>query len=150
MNSTVNFRVVLKVLSSNLIITGVALLSCVGLAINYAESFMPFIWSAVISLTLGLFFYILTRNQSEDLRFHKKDAYLTVTLSWFFIALMGSLPYLFSGAIPRFTNAFFESVSGFTTTGSSILTLSLIHISEPTRLGMISYAVFCLKKKKNK
>ncbi|HZL11790.1 MAG TPA: TrkH family potassium uptake protein [Prolixibacteraceae bacterium] len=122
MNSTVNFRVVLKVLSSNLIITGVALLSCVGLAINYAESFMPFIWSAVISLSLGLFFYILTRNQSEDLRFHKKDAYLTVTLSWFFIALMGSLPYLFSGAIPRFTNAFFESVSGFTTTGSSILT----------------------------
>ncbi len=122
MNSTVNFRIVLKVLSSNLLITGVALLSCVGLAINFAESVMPFIWSSVLSLSLGLVFYLMTRKQSEDFRFHKKDAYLTVTLSWFFIALMGSLPYLFSGAIPRFTDAFFESVSGFTTTGSSILT----------------------------
>lgn len=83
---------------------------------------MPFIWSSVISLSLGLVFYLMNRKQSEDLRFYKKDAYLTVTLSWFFIALTGSLPYLFSGAIPRFTDAFFESVSGFTTTGSSILT----------------------------
>jgi len=122
MNSFVNFRIVLKVLSSNLIITGVALLACVGLAINYAESVMPFIWSSSISLSLGLILFLITRKQSEDFRFHKKDAYLTVTLSWFFIALMGSLPYLFSGAIPRFTDAFFESVSGFTTTGSSILT----------------------------
>lgn len=122
MNSIINFRILLKILSSNLLITGVALLSCVGLALNFSESIMPFAWSAVISLSLGLFFYILTRKQTEDFRFHKKDAYLAVSLSWFFIALMGSLPYLFSGAILRFTDAFFESVSGFTTTGSSILT----------------------------
>jgi trk system potassium uptake protein len=52
----------------------------------------------------------------------KKEAYLTVTLSWLALSIFGCIPYLISGAIPSFINAFFESVSGFTTTGSSILT----------------------------
>lgn len=51
----------------------------------------------------------------------KREVFLTVTLSWLMMALFGTLPYLFSGAIPSFTNAFFESMCGFTTTGSSTL-----------------------------
>ncbi|PKO97266.1 MAG: potassium transporter [Bacteroidetes bacterium HGW-Bacteroidetes-9] len=117
-----NFRIVFKVLSNILIITGIALLTCVGIALNYSEPIMPFIWSSIISLLAGLIFYSNIRNCSNYGSLDKKNAYVTVTLSWFFIAIIGSLPYLFSGAISGITNAFFESVSGFTTTGSSILT----------------------------
>ena len=52
---------------------------------------------------------------------NKRDGYIVVTFGWIFMSLGGTLPYLFSGAIPSFTNAFFETMSGYTTTGSSIL-----------------------------
>lgn len=122
MNSTINFRIVFKVLSNNLLIIGISLLACIGVALIYSEAYLPFLWSSMLTLSLGGIFRFATGSQRENERIHKKDAYLTVTLSWLVIALTGSLPYLFSGAIPRFTDAFFESVSGFTTTGSSILT----------------------------
>lgn len=122
MGKIVNLKIVFKVISRNLFILAAALFVCVGVAIVFSEETLPFILSSLISLVIGLFFFLTTRNQSEDVTIHRKDAYLTVTLSWVFISLIGCLPYLFSGAIPSFVNAFFESVSGFTTTGSSILT----------------------------
>jgi trk system potassium uptake protein TrkH len=91
------------------------------IAIIYAEKITPFIYSALISFLIGIFFYFLTKKQGEDITLNRKDAYVTVTASWFYISLVGSLPYLFSGAIPSSINALFESVSGFTTTGASIL-----------------------------
>ncbi|MDP3431478.1 MAG: TrkH family potassium uptake protein [Bacteroidota bacterium] len=122
MGKIVNLKIVFKVISRNLFILSAALFVCVGVAIVFSEETLPFILSSLISLIIGLLFFLTTRNQSEDITIHRKDAYLTVTLSWVFISLIGCLPYLFSGAIPSFVNAFFESVSGFTTTGSSILT----------------------------
>ncbi len=122
MGKIVNLKIVFKVISRNLFILSAALFVCIGVAIIFSENTLPFILSSLISLIIGLLFFLTTRNQSEDITVHRKDAYLTVTLSWLFISLIGCLPYLFSGAIPSFVNAFFESVSGFTTTGSSILT----------------------------
>jgi trk system potassium uptake protein TrkH len=52
---------------------------------------------------------------------YAREGYLTVALCWIIVSLIGCLPFLFSGAIPRFADAFFETVSGFTTTGSTIL-----------------------------
>src|SRR5690606_36708143 len=52
----------------------------------------------------------------------KKEGYIIVTFGWIFMSLIGALPYIFTGAIPRFTDAFFETMSGYTTTGASILT----------------------------
>ncbi|MDP2114266.1 MAG: potassium transporter TrkG, partial [Bacteroidota bacterium] len=122
MGKIVNLKIVFKVISRNLFILAAALFVCIGIAIIFSEEILPFILSSLISLVIGLLFFLTTRKQSEDVTIHRKDAYLTVTLSWLFISLIGCLPYLFSGAIPSFINAFFESVSGFTTTGSSILT----------------------------
>ncbi len=121
MGKIVNLKIVFKVISRILFILSAALFVCTGVAIIFSENTLPFILSSLISLVIGLLFFLTTRNQSEDVTIHRKDAYLTVTLSWLFISLIGCLPYLFSGAIPSFVNAFFESVSGFTTTGSSIL-----------------------------
>ena len=53
---------------------------------------------------------------------NKREGYVVVTFGWIIMALSGTLPYLFTGTIPNFTNAFFETISGYTTTGSTILT----------------------------
>lgn len=122
MNSSINFRIAFKVLSNNLLIIGISLFACLGIAFFYSEAPQPFIWSSLLTFSLGILLHFTTKKKDENEKIHKKDAYLTVTLSWLGIALAGSLPYLFSGTIPGFTDAFFESISGFTTTGSSILT----------------------------
>jgi trk system potassium uptake protein TrkH len=122
MGKIINLQIVFKVLSRNLFILAAALLTCVGIALYYAENTMPFILTAAISLSMGSLFFLLTRKQDEDVTIRRKDAYLIVTLSWLFMSIIGSLPYLFAGAIPNVVDATFESVSGFTTTGASILT----------------------------
>jgi trk system potassium uptake protein TrkH len=99
-----------------------ALLVCAGVALIYSEDIMPFIITSGISLLLALILNFSKHKISDSEKFSRKDAYLTVTSSWVIICLIGSLPYIFSGAIPSYVNALFESVSGFTTTGSSILT----------------------------
>lgn len=122
MLDSINFKVVAKVLSRIFFIISGALIVSAGVAIIYSEEVIPFFISTFIALLLGILLLPVGNKLNESFSMHRKDAYFTVTVSWFAISLIGCLPYLFSGAIPMFTNAFFESVSGFTTTGSSILT----------------------------
>ncbi len=70
----------------------------------------------------GTALFLSTRKRSEFLSIRKRESYLIVTLSWLIISFTGSFPYIFSGSIPSFVDSFFESISGFTTTGASILT----------------------------
>lgn len=74
---------------------------------------------AVICLAIGL---LLTRKKPKNRRMYTKEGMVTVALSWIVLSLLGALPYTLSGEIPSYVDAFFETVSGFTTTGSSILT----------------------------
>lgn len=116
----VSFNIVFNLISRVLILSGTLLITCIPVALYYNEPFTPFVFSSIISLLLGGFFVFVSQGYKAELK--QREAYLTVTLSWFFISLTGSLPYLFSQSIPGFIDALFESVSGFTTTGSSILT----------------------------
>lgn len=75
--------------------------------------------SFILPLVCGLILLYKTRN--AEIHFKIKEAYLLVSAAWLTMGITGSLPFYFSGAIPSFTDAVFESVSGFTTTGSSIL-----------------------------
>lgn len=76
--------------------------------------------SAFLSvIILGFLLMFFTRNHNKD--FGKKEGYLIVTLGWIFMALSGCLPYLFTSSITGFTNAFFETISGYTTTGATIV-----------------------------
>lgn len=122
MSKLVNYLIVFKVLSRNLFILSGALLVCSALAGAFSEDIPAFLLPALISLLAGLLLMFLTRKLDPESTLRREDAYLTVTLSWLVISLIGSLPYVLSGAIPSFVNAFFESVSGFSTTGASILT----------------------------
>lgn len=116
-----DLRPVLHILMRILVIAGTALLTCIPVALIYNEPVLPFVYTATIVFIMAACVYGL-RGHTELSAFHRREAYLSVTLSWLVVSLVGALPYLFSGAIPSFVDAFFESVSGFTTTGSSILT----------------------------
>ena len=115
-----NFNIVFNVLSRVLLLSGIFLLTCIPVALYFNEEYNSFLVSSFIALLLGVILYLITGIRKDELK--RKEAYLTVTLSWFVISLVGTLPYIISQSIPHFTDALFESVSGFTTTGSSILT----------------------------
>lgn len=94
----------------------------VAISWYYRESILDRqIFSFLTTLLAGLLFYFISvkRKQEEPTR---KDYLIQAAFSWFFLALFGAFPYLITQTIPDFTNAFFESMSGFTTTGASILT----------------------------
>lgn len=76
--------------------------------------------SCLLTFLSGVFLYVLTRSQKERELRHR-DGFAVVTISWVVISLFGSLPFILSDSIPSFTDAYFEAMSGFTTTGASIL-----------------------------
>ena len=115
-----NLRLISKILGSLLWIEGVLMLVCLFVAILYqGTDIMPFVWSILITLGAGLSLRLLGRNADNLLG--RRDAYFVVTVSWIFFTLFGTLPFMLSGGIKSFTDAFFEAMSGFTTTGASII-----------------------------
>jgi trk system potassium uptake protein TrkH len=76
--------------------------------------------SMAASSVAGLLLFLSTRSR-EEVQLGHRDGAAIVALGWALAGLVGTLPYLLSGAVPGFTNAYFESISGFTTTGASIL-----------------------------
>ncbi|WP_338732867.1 TrkH family potassium uptake protein [Mangrovimonas cancribranchiae] len=75
--------------------------------------------AAGLTILTGLLVMFKTKSHKKEM--NKREGYIVVGLGWVIMSLSGTLPYVFSGAIPSFTNAFFETMSGYTTTGASIL-----------------------------
>jgi trk system potassium uptake protein len=117
----INPLLILRILSTILFIETVSFLFCLPVAFIYNESPDPFIWSAAISFLLAALFRFVT-SDADYSKFSNRDGYLVVILSWLIFLTLGTLPYILSGTITSFVNAFFESSSGFTTTGSTIIT----------------------------
>jgi trk system potassium uptake protein TrkH len=116
----INPLLILRILSTVLLIETLSFLFCLPVVFIYNESPSPFLWSAVITILLSGLFYIISRGADPE-KFSNRDGYLAVTLSWIVFSLLGTLPYLLSNTIPTFIDAFFESTSGFSTTGSSVI-----------------------------
>jgi trk system potassium uptake protein TrkH len=76
----------------------------------------------IVILALVLTSYLLCRGEVNKRQMYAKEGFVIVSLSWIVLSFFGSLPFVISGDIPSFIDAFFETSSGFTTTGSSILT----------------------------
>ena len=93
------------------------------IAVYYHENnvFYAFVWTIIITCFISLILILRFRNIQSD-TMSTRDGFLFVTMSWVCSAFIGALPFYLSGAIPDFSNAFFETMSGFTTTGASILT----------------------------
>lgn len=75
--------------------------------------------SGISVLVLGAIFMLSSLNHRKEM--NRREGYVVVAFGWVIMALSGAVPYLFAGSIPNFTNAFFETMSGYTTTGASIL-----------------------------
>jgi len=116
----INPLVILRILSTILFIEAISFLFCLPVAHIYNESPFPFLWSSLITSAISALLYFISRN-ADTSKFSNRGGYLSVTISWIVFSILGSMPYLFSGTIPSFIDAVFESTSGFSTTGSSIL-----------------------------
>ncbi|SEQ06203.1 trk system potassium uptake protein TrkH [Hyunsoonleella jejuensis] len=75
--------------------------------------------ASLLTLVLGGVVMLFTRKHNKEM--NKREGYIVVAFGWVIMALTGTLPYVVTGSIPSFTNAFFETMSGYTTTGASIL-----------------------------
>ncbi|MEM8939776.1 MAG: potassium transporter TrkG [Bacteroidota bacterium] len=117
-----NYKVIIKVISILLIMNAGFMLLCIPFSIYYGGSdLIALLKASGITIVIGFVLWLFVRrNINNDLR--KKDGYLIVTAGWLSMSFFGSLPYIFSGVIPDITNAFFETLSGFSTTGASVLT----------------------------
>jgi trk system potassium uptake protein len=117
----INIKQVVHLISFFLVMEGFFMLPGIPFALYYNEA-RPFtlLYSFLITSGLGGIFWYLTRKSAKD-AVHKREGFLVVSLAWVVISLFGTLPFLISGEITSFTNAFFETISGFTTTGATIL-----------------------------
>ena len=95
---------------------------CLPFALYYDDQqWQPLLTAAAVTLAGGGIPWLLTRRRTDQ-ELRSRDGYLVVTLSWVLMSFTGSLPYIFSETIPGYPDAFLESMSGFTTTGATILT----------------------------
>ncbi|MDR0811325.1 MAG: TrkH family potassium uptake protein [Paludibacter sp.] len=116
-----NFHQVAKILGALALLESVFLLVSFAVAVYFAEKEQwHFLISFVIALAAGLAGVLYGRRVSTQIG--KREGTVLVTFTWIVFSFIGLLPYWLSGNIPSFTDAFFETISGFTTTGSSILT----------------------------
>lgn len=104
------------------------LLPCVIAIIFNEKELFTYLAIAVVCILLGS---VLTLKKAKDNVFYLKEGCICTSLSWILLSFFGALPFVLTGEIPHFTNAMFETVSGFTTTGASILSdvESLSHTS---------------------
>lgn len=119
--SKLNFPMIFHVMGILLVFNGIFMSASVVTSWYYDEMAIlsQLMSTFLIVITLGLLLMFFTRKHDKD--FSTKEGYLIVTLGWIFMALSGCLPYLFTGSITSFTNAFFETISGYTTTGATIV-----------------------------
>ncbi|MEM9051067.1 MAG: TrkH family potassium uptake protein [Bacteroidota bacterium] len=118
----INFIGILSILGVLLIINAGLMLLCIPFALYFQDgTWVSWISSVCVSGLLGAGLRLSTLKHENRKNLRKRDGYIIVTLSWVVMALSGSVPFILTDSIPDFTNAFFESISGFTTTGATIL-----------------------------
>jgi len=116
----VNSRIIIRILGFLLILEGLCMSLSIPVSLLYNDNNIKYlIYSSLIAVVSGLIMWGITRNSSKEIG--KKEGYLIVSLGWIIFSIFGALPFYISGAIPSYTDAFFETISGFTTTGASIL-----------------------------
>lgn len=116
-----NYNIVRYVLAKLLRIEAALLILPLSVGLIYKEAasnLLAYVFTILILLIVSTLLY---RKKLEDRHFYMREAFVIVGLSWTLLSFFGSLPFYFSGEIPRLIDCFFETASGFTTTGSSIL-----------------------------
>lgn len=115
-----NFAAIIFILGWVLILESIFMMfPCVVAIIYQEQEGWAFLGIAVLCAILGL---LITRRKRPNQVYYAREGFVTVALSWIIMSIFGALPFVINGDIPSFTDALFETISGFTTTGASILT----------------------------
>lgn len=115
-----NTKMIYRIMGFLILIETAMLLSCIGVSLYYQEDDLnSFLLTTCITFITGNLLLLMGRNAEKSLS--KRDGYVIVSIVWVVFTIFGMLPFYLSGYIPDITNAFFETMSGFTTTGASIL-----------------------------
>lgn len=115
-----NYKIIFHFLGLLLVFNGGFMLLATIISLIYKDGVtIELLLSGIAIMLVGGFVMFNTRNHRKEM--NKREGYIVVAFGWIIMSLSGSLPYLLTEAIPDFTNAFFETMSGYTTTGASIL-----------------------------
>ena len=116
----VNLPLIYKIIGSLLFLLGSLLTLCTGISFYYMEDdMMAFLISTIFTFSCAFILKYFGRNANNNLS--RRDSYLLVTLTWIVFSFFGMIPFLVGGYIDNVTDAFFETMSGFTTTGATII-----------------------------
>lgn len=123
-----NVKLVMNVLGKVMIIIGLSLLAPIIVSLIYAEDkHFEFIIPMASLLVIGAIFRLLKPKEN---RIYAREGFVIVALSWIVMSVAGAIPFMIEGVLPNFADALFESVSGFTTTGASVIDLSTTTLSK--------------------
>ena len=116
-----NKRLVFKLLGAILLLEAVLMLPALLIACAYHDpnDAMPLLYSSLITAAVGLPLWLFSKPEERNMR--AREGFVVVALAWLLLSLFGALPFVFSSLIPGYVDAFFEAVSGFTTTGATVL-----------------------------
>ncbi len=114
-----NWKFIVRLLGILLYIEAVLMGACLGVSAYYGESVMPFVWAILLAILLGTVGAFVSRGAGKSMS--RKDGYIVVSIVWIVFSLVGMVPYLVDGCITGVVQAFFETVSGFTTTGFTVI-----------------------------
>ncbi len=116
----INFKIIYKILGSLLFLEATLMLWCLFMALWFQEDdTFAFLVSVIVTTFCGFVCKYLGR--SADNYLSRRDSFLVVTLTWVVFSLFGTMPFLLGGYLNSFTDAYFETMSGFTTTGATII-----------------------------
>jgi len=105
-----NPRTIIRILGVILVIEGFFMLLAIPISLIFGEKdFLQFLLSGAITISLGLLAYLPLRR--TNLEVNRRDGYVIVAGAWILFSLFGTLPFLLTGSIPNFTDAFFETIS---------------------------------------
>jgi trk system potassium uptake protein TrkH len=123
-----NIKNVIYMLGTLLFFLGLTMILPLFWSVYHGEGdFQALLLSLIITFAVGAVLYRTFKPSDSNIGLNHKEGFLIVALGWLFAAAFGSLPYLFQGVVTNFGDAFFESMSGFTTTGATIL-VNIEHI----------------------
>ena len=138
-----NYKTVFYTLGMLQIILGVFMLIPVIIQLIYNQLDSSFVSASIITIIFGILFFL--SNLDHDKNIDLPKAFILTALSWLSIAIFGSLPFIFSKLNLNFTDAFFESISGITTTGATVI-VNLDELSEVCQVYKKQFynCTFCL------
>lgn len=114
-----HLRIISRILGALLLMLAAVMLCCACVSLFFGgDDLFAFLASALFTVLIALWFLFFGKGTEN--KYSRRDGYLTITLSWLMFALVGTLPFLLSGYVTNFTDAFFESMAGFSTTGTTI------------------------------